>query len=117
MLRSVLSAAMREELVTRNVAGAGPGACPAAPKAEALDRRRGPPVPRVRPAHEDPLYAGYVLMLVLGLRRGELLGLAWEDLDLDAGEARIAWQVQRVGGQLVRRADQDPLVGRSTAAA
>ena len=45
----------------------------------------------------------YVLMLVLGLRRGELLGLAWEDIDLGAREARIAWQVQRIKGQLLRR--------------
>jgi integrase len=26
----------------------------------------------------DPLYAAWVLILVLGLRKGELLGLAWE---------------------------------------
>lgn len=38
-------------------------------------------------------------MLILGLRRGELLGLAWDDVDL--GEARIAWQVQRVKGHLL----------------
>lgn len=53
--------------------------------------------------NKDPLYAGYVLMLILGLRRGELLGLGWEDVDLQSGEARIGWQVQRVGGELVRR--------------
>ncbi len=37
------------------------------------------------------------------LRRGETLGLAWEDVDLNAGEVRIRWQLQRAGGQLVRR--------------
>lgn len=42
-------------------------------------------------------------MLVLGLRRGELLGLAWDDVDLERGEARIAWPLQRVGGELMRR--------------
>lgn len=36
-------------------------------------------------------------------RSRELLGLAWDDLDLRAGEARINWQVQTIGGQLVRR--------------
>lgn len=54
-------------------------------------------------ADDDPLYVAYVLMLVLGLRRGELLGLAWRDVDLDAAQAWIGWQLQRVGGQLVRR--------------
>jgi integrase len=51
----------------------------------------------------DPLHAAYVLSLVLGLRRGETLGLAWEDVDLDAGEIHIRWQLQRAEGWLVRR--------------
>ena len=54
-------------------------------------------------ADGDPLYALYVLVLVLGLRKGEALGLAWEDVDLDGGELAICWQVQRVGRELLRR--------------
>ena len=53
---------------------------------------------------EDPFYAAYVLVLVLGLRKGELLGLAWEDVDLDAGQVQLGWQLQRIGDHLVRRA-------------
>jgi integrase len=52
---------------------------------------------------DDPLYAAYVLVLVLGLRRGEVLGLTWELVNLDAGELYVGEQVQRVGGKLVRR--------------
>jgi integrase len=51
----------------------------------------------------DPLYAAYTLVLILGLRRGEALGLAWEDVDLNQAEARISWQVQRIEGRLLRR--------------
>jgi integrase len=40
--------------------------------------------------------------LVLGLRRGELLGLTWEVVDLDSGELYVGEQVQRVGRQLLR---------------
>ena len=103
VLGSVLSAAMREELVTRNVAALVRVPVP---------RARKPAVWTVDQARQflesarmdaDPLYAGYVLMLVLGLRRGELLGLSWDDVDLEHGEARIAWQVQRVKGELLRR--------------
>jgi integrase len=40
--------------------------------------------------------------MVLGLRRGEPLGLAWEDVDLEAEEAHVRWQVRRVKGELLR---------------
>lgn len=32
-----------------------------------------------------------------------MLGLRWDEVDLDAGEVPIGWQLQRVGGQLLRR--------------
>jgi integrase len=34
-------------------------------------------------------WAGYLLLATTGLRRGECLGLRWQDLDLDAGRASI----------------------------
>ena len=51
----------------------------------------------------ETLYAAFVLVLVLGLRRGEVLGLAWDQVDLDDAELYVAEQLQRVGGKLVRR--------------
>lgn len=103
ILRSALSSAQRDELVPRNVAGLLRMPVPRTDKPVIWS------VEQVRrfleSAHDDfdPMLAGYVLLLVLGLRRGEVLGLAWEDVDLDAGEARIAWQLQRIDGGLVRR--------------
>ncbi len=46
------------------------------------------------------LYALYVLALMLGLRKGELLGLRWSDIDLDRGVLRVRTSLQRVNGQL-----------------
>jgi integrase len=60
-----------------------------------------------RQAH-DPLFVAYVLILVLGLRRGEALGLTWDDVDLDARELTISWQLQRVGRQLHHRETKTP---------
>jgi integrase len=40
---------------------------------------------------------------VLGLRKGEVLGLTWDDIDLDAGELSIGRQLQRVSRQLLHR--------------
>lgn len=48
------------------------------------------------------LEALYLVALTLGLRRGEVLALLWEDVDLEKGTLRISGTLQRVGGQLVR---------------
>jgi integrase len=65
---------------------------------------RGLTVPQVRAvlrsARTQPLGALYVLALFLGLRRGELLSLRWEDVDLDGGKLEVVQTLQRVGGVL-----------------
>jgi integrase len=103
VLRSGLSNAVRDELVPRNVAELArmPMPRPRKVKPWTVEEARGF-LESARQAG-DPLYAGYVMILALGLRRGELLGLKWEDVDLSAGEVVIGWQLQRVGGQLLRR--------------
>ncbi len=40
-------------------------------------------------AHDDRLEALYVLAVTTGLRQGELLGLKWEDVDLEAGTLKV----------------------------
>ncbi len=54
----------------------------------------------------EALYAAFVLVLVLGLRKGEVLGLGWDEVQLggDEPELYIGEQLQRVGRQLLRRA-------------
>ena len=128
-LRSMLGQAVVEETANRNVA----------------KHLRLPPVrPRRRSAWSsdearrflesarddgDPLYAAYVLVLVLGLRKGELLGLTedvidWADWDAPCpshGEAfcvacvaeydvalQVDRQLQRVGTELLHRETKTP---------
>jgi len=46
---------------------------------------------------EQRLYPVHHLIAYRGLRRGEAVGLRWEDVDLDAGYARISQQVVQLG--------------------
>ena len=74
---------MREELVSRNVARL----------VELPSWERQPITPWTAAearafldaAKDDPLYPAFVLLLLYGLRRGEVLGLRWHDVD-EAGQ-------------------------------
>ncbi len=103
VLCSALTNAVTEELISKNVA--------------ALLHVSKPRKRRVKPwtvdearrflesaKHDhDPLYAAYVLILVLGLRKGEVIGLPWNAVSLDAAELDVGWQLQRVRRQLLHR--------------
>ena len=105
ILRAALTCAMEEEIITRNPAAV----IRLSSRNERTRKRRSWTVDEARQFLEsarhddDVLYAAYVLVLVLGLRKGELLGLTWDLIDLDRTELYISEQVQRVSGQLVRR--------------
>ncbi|MEX0750747.1 MAG: tyrosine-type recombinase/integrase, partial [Dehalococcoidia bacterium] len=47
-------------------------------------------------ARGDRLEALYIVALTTGLREGELLGLRWRDVDLDAGGVEVRGSLQRV---------------------
>lgn len=49
-------------------------------------------------ADDHPHHALYVLAITAGLRQGELLGLKWPDVDLDAGRLRVQRTIQRIKG-------------------
>jgi integrase len=97
VLRTALTAACREELVTRNVATlVEPPSVDARDLSPwSLDETLG----FLAAARTDPLYAAFVLAIALGFRRGEIVGLRWENLDLDNREIRVRTQRQRVRGE------------------
>jgi integrase len=51
-------------------------------------------------AREDELYPAFYLAATTGLRRSELLGLRWSDLDLDRQEIQIVRALVVVGGNV-----------------
>lgn len=54
-----------------------------------------------REAKESGVYEMYYIELATGLRRGELLGLKWEDIDLENGTIHVRRQVARINGEIV----------------
>jgi integrase len=98
VLTAALTRAMREELLSRNVARLAtlPPDRPARQHPWSAAEARA----FLRAARRDPLYPAFVLLLAYGLRRGEVLGLSWKDVDLDQGVIRIRQQLFRVGGRL-----------------
>jgi integrase len=99
ILRRTLEDARREELVGRNVARDVPSPRYERPEFEPLAPYEARML--LAAAADDRLYAVYVLALVLGMRRGEILGLRWSAVDLDRATLRVQASLQRVGGQLV----------------
>ena len=55
----------------------------------------------LREAKESGVFEMYYIELATGLRRGELLGLKWEDLNLEQGTLRVQRQVSRINGEVV----------------
>src|SRR5207302_270054 len=51
-------------------------------------------------AKHERLYALYATVLALGLRLGEALGIAWDDIDLDSGRFNIRQALQRIDKKL-----------------
>ncbi|WP_411076934.1 tyrosine-type recombinase/integrase [Streptomyces sp. cmx-10-25] len=98
VLRTALSAACREELIVRNVAKLvePPRAAVRDLSPWSLDET----LDFLAAARRDPLYAAFVLAIAMGLRRGEIVGLRWTDIDLENRVLLVRQQVQRRRGVL-----------------
>ncbi|WP_432092291.1 tyrosine-type recombinase/integrase [Streptomyces sp. bgisy100] len=94
VLRNALNRAMQEELVGRNVAKL------VDMPSEQTKRKTPWTAPEairfLRAARAHRLYAAFVLVLVLGFRRSEVLGLRWQDVDLENDLLSPTMQIQRV---------------------
>lgn len=98
VLRAALSRAEREEIVGRNVAKL----------VDVPSWQRKPIIPWtpdeattfLRAAKDHPWYAAYAMLLLFGMRRGEVLGLRWCDIDFERQVIHVRQQLQRIHGKL-----------------
>ncbi len=98
VLRKALSDAERLGLVQRNAAASARG--PAVERPEFTVWSSHDLQQFFEAAKETPLYAPFVVLATTGMRRGEVLGVRWKDIDLDSGELAIVQTVTAVDGRI-----------------
>jgi integrase len=98
VLRAALQDAVDEELLSRNVARLVQLRVTDERRVRSFSREEA--VRFLKAAEEHRLYALWAVALAMGLRRGEALGLAWADVDLDEGRLTVRQALHRVDGQL-----------------
>jgi integrase len=99
MIGSAYNLAMEQKLVTRN-----PTDGCALPKAEHKEMQTlhiEQLTSFLREAKDSGVFALYYIDLTTGLRRGELLGLKWSDIDLEKGDLRVQRQIGRIDGKII----------------
>ncbi|HWU10614.1 MAG TPA: tyrosine-type recombinase/integrase [Streptomyces sp.] len=99
ILRAALQHAVREDELPRNVARNVELSMGTKREIEPLTAAEGRRL--LTTARKNRLWAAYELAVRIGLRRGELLGLRWSDVDLLGGVLTVRQALQRVGGELL----------------
>jgi integrase len=98
VLRVALADAERRDRVARNVARSVRAPALAEEERRALTVEEAKKL--LAAAVGDRYETVFVLGLTMGLRRGEVLGLRWDDVNLDTRTLRVQRALQRVSGEL-----------------
>jgi integrase len=93
VLRKAMQQTVRDDVLPRNV-------CDAVTAPRQTKKEMQPLTPEqakrlLENVHEDRLRALYILAVTAGLREGELLGLRWEDVDLERKLLQVRRQLTR----------------------
>jgi integrase len=99
-LHKALSQAVADSLIPRNAADVK-APRPAPEEMRPLSESEARTFLETARETEDRFEALYVLAITTGLRRGELLGLRWDDADLNRGILRVGRGLVREGGRHV----------------
>jgi integrase len=93
VLRKALQQAVRDDVLTRNVCDAVTAPRPTKKEMQPLTPEQAKSL--LENVREDRLRGLYVLAITAGLREGELLGLRWDDVDLERKLLQVRRQLTR----------------------
>jgi integrase len=99
-LHKALDQAVKWHMIPRNVAEVVKAPRPAPEEIRPLNREQTKTLLEVAKREEDRFEALYMLAVTTGLRQGELLGLKWDDVDLEDGVIRVRRTLARHKGRL-----------------
>ncbi|MCX4742791.1 tyrosine-type recombinase/integrase [Streptomyces antibioticus] len=104
VIRKVLSAALtraeREELTSRNPARLVE--LPAEERKEVKPWSATEAIEFLNAVRSHRLYPAFLMLLLYGLRKGEVLGLRWQDIDFNSSKIHLRQQLQRVGREILQ---------------
>ncbi|MBN7505259.1 tyrosine-type recombinase/integrase [Mycobacteroides abscessus] len=98
VLSAALTRAMREDIVQRNVARLV--TLPAWERADITPWTTAETTRFLVAARRERLYPAFLLLALYGMRRGEVLGLRWSDVDWEHNQIHVRQQLQQIGGKL-----------------
>jgi len=95
VLRQALDKAVEQELILSNPASKKSVNLPKIPKPQIKHMALDDAAAFLAAIHEDYMYPAIITDLMIGLRRGELLGLKWKDVDFKKGTMLVRRQLIR----------------------
>src|SRR5256712_5921927 len=95
VVHKALENAVKWNLVGRNVCDLVSSPIPRRHEIQPLTQEQAQRL--LKAAHDHKLEALLTVALTTGMRRGELLGLRWQDIDLNTGSIQVRRSVNRIG--------------------
>ena len=100
VLHTALESALKKGLVARNVCDLVDAPTIRRTEMKTLTQYEAQRFLQALEASQDRFYTLYTLVLTTGMRQGELLGLTWQDVDLDRGVLTVQHNLENVRGKM-----------------
>lgn len=112
LISNILSYAVKWQLIDKNVANFADPPRMSHKEIKILDEQQMKRMMAILESEPAPYGTMIKLLLYTGLRRGELMGLEWKDIDLDTGILQVVRTSQYIGNKTIITKDPKTASGR-----